>query len=443
MNKKEKAQQLVDVFKNEYSNLNIDKAWDAWCELFALYDTPSAASDKQRMADCIELHSFLQQITNEEVYAITDYGKDRYHAQTDEQTTRKEEYIQLLKPIVSSYLDSLGFYRLYWDYRDEFSAETILEVYHNLKQNKNKYEKGSFANAIEDYLYALNFDADFEFMDSIKKDIFKSANEKLISLYNKFGLDYDILEEAGYNGIDVNLEDLLDNTELHLNVMFATNQEQNYDMSSIVTAFGSWKEPCPRDKTDFDNALTYLIHQQGHTVQEVYDCLSANPGGFSFNYQTNFIESVVDDIVNNSSEGCSELCVLVELSGQDIITFFDMILNNDYYIEFGTDIELGIFNEWSGCGGLLDIQLEKDFVVPIDMIRDIQIEGAGIENNNYTVDSVYGLIGSYWKNSFSFTETKPELVSEDYAQCINKVNQILSEGSNALINLKSKGSSCM
>lgn len=119
MNRKKKAQQFVDVIKNEYNNSNIDKAWKAWCELFALYDTPSTASDEQRMADCVELHSFLQQITNEEVYAITDYGKDRYHAQTEEQTTRKEEYIQLLKPIMANYLNTENCYELYWDYEDE------------------------------------------------------------------------------------------------------------------------------------------------------------------------------------------------------------------------------------------------------------------------------------------------------------------------------------
>lgn len=435
MNKKEKAQQLVDVFKNEYSNLNIDKAWDAWCELFALYDTPLAASDEQRTADCIELHSFLQQITNEEVYAITDYGKERYYALTEEQITRKKEYIQLLKPIMANYLNAENCYELYWDYRDEYPAEKILEAYHKLSSEKT-YKKNAFVYMLENYIYGLNLDEDTELLNLIGKEIGKRSDEKISKLYNEFGLDFNLLKEAGYNGIDVNLEDLLDNTELHLNVMFATAQEQNYDMSSIVTTFGSWRTPCPNDVKDFDNALTYLIHQQGHTVEEIYNCYFANPIGFPYERQTNFVESVVDDIVNNSSDGCSELCVLVKLSGQDIITFFDTVLKGEGNIRFGTDIELGIFNEWSGCGGLLDIQLEKDFVVPVDMIRNIQIEGAGIENNNYTVGSVYGLIGSCWKDSFSFTEIGPELVSEDYVQCINKVNQMLSEGSNALIDLK-------
>lgn len=36
------------------------------------------------MANCIELRNFLQQITNEEVYAITDYGKGLYYTQTEE-----------------------------------------------------------------------------------------------------------------------------------------------------------------------------------------------------------------------------------------------------------------------------------------------------------------------------------------------------------------------
>lgn len=435
MNRKKKAQQFIDVIKNECNNSNIDKAWKAWCELFALYDTPSTTSDEQRMADCIELHSFLQQITNEEVYAITDYGKGRYHAQTEEQTTKKEEYIQLLKPIMANYLNAENCYELYWDYGDEYPAEKILEVYHKLSSEKT-YEKNAFVYMLEDYIYELNLDEDTELLNLISKEIAKHSDEKISEMYNEFGLDFDLLEEAGYNGIDVNLADLLRNTRLHVNVMFATKEEQNYDMSSIVTAFGSWKNPCPNDVKDFDNALTYLIHQQGHTVEDVYDCWFANPQGFPYEHQTNFVESVVDDIVNNSSEGLSELCVLIELTGWDIVTFFEAVLNNQGYIKFEKNTELGIFNEWSGCGGLLEIQLEKDFVIPVDMIRNIQIEGAGKENNNYTVDSVYGLIGSCWKNSFSFTDIEPELVSENYTQCINKLNQMLSEESNALIDLR-------
>lgn len=339
--------------------------------------------------------------------------------------TRKEEYIQLLKPIMENYLNSENCYELYWDYRDEYPTEKILEVYHKLSSEKT-YEKNAFVDELEDYIYELNLDEDTEFLNIINGEITKFSNKRTLELYDEFGLDLELLEKAGYNGIDTNLSDLLDNTRLCANIMFATKEEQNYDMSSIVTSFGSWKAPCPNDVKDFDNALTYLIHQQGHTVGEVYDCLFANPRGFSYKYQTNFVESVVDEIVNNSSEGCSELCVLIELTGWDIVAFFEAVLNNRGYIKFGKNTELGVFNEWSGGGGLLGIQLEKDFVASVDMIRDIQIEGAGKENHNYTVNSVHGLVGSCWKDSFSFTNVDPKLVSEDYTQCVQRINQILS-----------------
>lgn len=78
--KKEKAQILVDQIKNSCTEFNLEEAWTRWCKLFSLYNTPKSASDEQRMADCIELHSFLQQITNEEVYAITDYGKRKTYS---------------------------------------------------------------------------------------------------------------------------------------------------------------------------------------------------------------------------------------------------------------------------------------------------------------------------------------------------------------------------
>lgn len=80
MNKKEKAQILVDKIKNSCAESNLEEAWTCWCELFSLYNTPESASDDERMTDCIELHTFLQQITNEEVYAITDYGKRKTYS---------------------------------------------------------------------------------------------------------------------------------------------------------------------------------------------------------------------------------------------------------------------------------------------------------------------------------------------------------------------------
>lgn len=364
-------------------------------------------------------------------YALGSYTEDRAKAQEVcdklNDAVNKERYIELLKPIVAEHLNDNGYFEIYWDYRDELDARSVLQAY----KNKLKCPEETIEGFIAQQLWELNLDYDFHLYEMVEKDIqdeiSNEGGEELAELYNEYGLEWDYLEEAGYNGVDINLHDLLRNTRLCVNVMFATPCEENYDMSSIITAYGCWKEPCPTEVDDLDNALTYLIHQQGHSVKEIYDCLLGNPRGFTSENSNTFAKSVVNDIVNNTSEHISSVCALVELSGEDIITFFDAVAEGKKYLSFDKTTEIGLFNDWSGAGGLLEIQLDKPFVVPVDMVKNIQIEGAGKENSGYTVNEVYGLIGSCWKDCVSYTDDAPELYQEDMAQVLEEVTKLLEE----------------
>lgn len=340
---------------------------------------------------------------------------------------KRERYIELLKPIVAEHLNENGYFEIYWDYRDELDADTILKAYKNKLKNPEETIEGFIAQQ----LWELNLDYDFHLYEMVEKDIqdeiSNEGGEELAELYNEYGLAFDCLDNVGYNGIDVNLHDLLRNTRICVNVMFATPCEENYDMSSIITAYGCWKEPCPTEVDDLDNALTYLIHQQGHSVKEIYDCLLSNQKGFTSENSNTFAKSVVNDIVNNTSEYISSVCALVELSGEDIITFFETVAEGKGYLSFDKTTEIGLFNDWSGAGGLLEIKLDKPFIVPVGMVNNIQIEGADKENSGYTVDSVYGLIGSCWKDCVSYTDDAPELYQEDMTQVLEEVTKVLEE----------------
>ena len=79
----------------------------------------------------------------------------------------------------------------------------------------------------------------------------------------------------------------------------------------------------------------------------------------------------------------SELGVYISLSGSEITEFCDNLQNGNRYIVVDKDTNIGIFNEWSGTCGYPDNYLEKDFVVPVEMIRNVQIEGAS--KSNYVV----------------------------------------------------------
>lgn len=64
-----------------------------------------------------------------------------------------------------------------------------------------------------------------------------------------------------------------------------------------------------------------------------------------------------------------------------------------------------------------------DTVVPIDMIRNVQIEGASKSEYEYTINEVCGMVGEFWKdNALGYTETEPELVQENLNTVLEEIS---------------------
>lgn len=339
----------------------------------------------------------------------------------------REIYNNFLKSKIKECCNEHGCYVICWDYRDCFEPGDLLCAYEQSK--KHQYKR------IEDYiaeqLIELNMDYDSDLLIAIENDMktqefytkeFESWYEDKCQIFN------DLLEN-GYNGIDINLDELLNNSKYLFNIMFATDEEQNSDMSNIIKTFGSYHLPDfdYMKPDDFDNSLTYLIHQQGHTCKEYFDTLSRNPRGYKMQYECKLIESIVDETVNCSAESMSELTVLVKMNGKEAVEFLNYLINeeNNLNLVFDKNSEIGMFNEWIGTGGLLGIALEKDFIVLKNMIRGFQIEGT--KNQNYTVDEVYGLVGSCWKECMNYTKEEPELMLEDIEETIKHAQYINRE----------------
>ena len=80
-------------------------------------------------------------------------------------------------------------------------------------------------------------------------------------LMNRRGI-WDDLYEAGYTGIDMNLDDLLSRSSFNVNLFFATETEKNFDMGSIVDSFGNdYREPRLED-IDAESWTTPLLPRQ-------------------------------------------------------------------------------------------------------------------------------------------------------------------------------------
>ena len=338
--------------------------------------------------------------------------------------TYKEEYFSFLKDLLKEKCNSDMCCEVYWDYREEISPSTLREAVDNYKEAG--YE--SPIDYIVEQLLGQNIDYDSDMFNDIETEILNCDNEHVVAYFETFGNLREDAYEAGYEGIDVNADEILKRSYFCVNVMFATDAERNFDMGSIVTAFGSYRDPdldyVASEPDVLDNALTYFIHQQGHSVKEVYDCLLDNPRGWGSGSDLSFAQAIVNDIVNNSSEAMSEVTALVKLDGEAFLELIETVDKGERHLTFDKNTDMGIFNEWAGTGGLLEFQLDKPFVVPASMVRGVQIEGA--QNDNYSVDSVYGLVGSCWKETLGYTDEKPVLFEEDLSATVHSVMEFLA-----------------
>lgn len=343
--------------------------------------------------------------------------------------TEKNTYLAYLKKAVKEYCNENGCIEAYWDYRDEASKDTIQDYINNVIGGVN--DVSSLKNIIVEEL-STYYDVFDEYELALTQYLIDNAPNNEIKDYIE-QMDnsslFDDLYDCGYNGVDYNIDQLLSYTTIKVNILFGTDKERDYDMGSIVTAFGNdYQTPFKNwnldnnDVDKLDNAMTYLIHQQGHTVKEVYDCLILNK-----DTNNTFIKDICTDITNNSSEAMSELGVYISLNGRRISDFCDKLQKGNGYIVVDKDTNIGIFNEWSGTCGYPDNYLEKDFVVPVSMIRNIQIEGAK-RKYEYTIDDVCGLAGEFWnENALSYTATAPELVQEDLINTINEIAEYVEK----------------
>lgn len=115
----------------------------------------------------------------------------------------------------------------------------------------------------------------------------------------------------------------------------------------------------------------------------------------------------------------SELCALVRMDAREMLDLIGKRSEAKGSLVLPRDCAtMGIFNQWSGCGGVLDILLEKDAVMPLSMIRGFQIEGQS-DPEGYTVNDVYGLVGSCWKPAQLSDDIETD-VKEDYALVLQK-----------------------
>ena len=308
-----------------------------------------------------------------------------------EENNMEQAMTNWLSEEVKKYCNADGMIETYWDYQDREALND------EVKRYAADFEGGDLIEHIADQMreenWYLNWCDEYEddFFAGIRNDAPTIEDEELRNYVvdRLENMDYtdlrDELEVAGYNGVDDGIESELKNVKVNVNLTLATDDEANYDMSSIITCFGTDYLPVEFDSLDashLDNALTYLIHQQGHTLKEFYDSYLGNADGGKL------LKSIGAEVDNNPAEATCGLTVLVSVNMGE----YGAILSNEGNIEVSADTELGLYNSWIGGGSVFEIALEKPFVFPASMVLHADLDditGTGA----YSVGDTYGTMG--------------------------------------------------
>lgn len=335
----------------------------------------------------------------------------------DGKAANRKAYMDWLRGEIEKWCDENGFFQMEWDYDDSITPDQIIDAWEH-------FEGEGYASPLDylegELLKSPYVDAEDNFYGNYLLRDLDSAPDAVREGWDAAQSIWDDLTEAGYQGIDLNINQLIRQSDFKVNVFFATEAEQNFDMGSIVDCFGNVCTEADIGRAEpvrLDNALSYLVNQQGHSVRELYGELVLNKPSDSA-----LIGSIRCEIGENLSEAMSEVCALVHMEGEAMFDFLNgMERNADSIVLAKDSATMGIFNQWSGCGSALDIQLEKDAIFPFSMVRGFQIEGQPSVQWDYTVGDVYGLTSDCWKDCLTISDIPVKDPREDYDHVISQV----------------------
>lgn len=234
-------------------------------------------------------------------------------------------------------------------------------------------------------------DAEFDARHDINTAISEIVADKL-GINSDEVLDYgelrDLIDDLSAESIPVEIpyDKILDKCEIN---MVALNSNELYSESL------KWEDNQDGEGqlVGVDKEIEEFIKSQGYTVEQFIEAWNTDK-------KDGFLGTLCDEIdetIANGNEG-----VLVFLAKVPLRTAIDMIdaERNNKSVEVSDDSMCGIVNFGDGSGGILGINLVKNYKITDlknwDFVPDVVL--------TYGVDRIYGLSGSAWDQGNFFVE---------------------------------------
>ena len=388
-------------------------------------------------------HAALVPLTPDEQKAFKELAEQALEKDGGVRGTIHYEDKEALEILQKEVKDNPDGYKMYFSYDEKIASDTIADAFEEYKemvltaeQNGTERDYSTFSDYLNQTVYEKwnMFEAQEETLESSFK--YGKSQEQLQAVEDYLDRNdmtlSEALEREGFAGVTYDLNDIVG--EYKMNIMLTTPTEQNSDMSSIPSMFYEGEveglnrllEGMTQEQREdhFDNALTYVIYQQGHTLPEVAEAFLQRKEN-----NNEFVKSVVEELDEFPSYSMAEMTALVTLD-KDGLQVLDQIAKGEGEITFSKNTMIGLYNEWQGTGSQLEIQLEKPLIVPADMVRNVQIEGQKSDYaHGYTVNDVYGLVGECWKGEISKSEeySKVDEIAMTYLEDVSTTRDIIKE----------------
>lgn len=325
---------------------------------------------------------------------------------TEETMENKIENIeQKIKEIIKNeyHPDRDGWIKIYRAYDNEIETETLREI--SKSDNPREFFEGEIHDReLDEY--------DYCYANEIDSSIRKKLTEEEIEIYNaNYEEIRDFIRDNYYFSYD--LDDF--NETVKVNILLDTGNA-NYDFT--CDSYLNWHGD---GKIDKDSSILWLTKWQGKEKEfrkeMLYryraDAELVNKDEAKGNDK--FVDSCINELINIGSD-LGTLTFLVNMPLFDYFKLREAMkaeeeLNDSYTYEnrkgtgtitISKDTMCGLFNSWTGSGSCLDIELDKDVVLPIKAIFTAEIE-TGKSEYGYSVDSVYGFVGSVWDGTVKET----------------------------------------
>lgn len=322
----------------------------------------------------------------------------------------KESIIEEVKKVLEheTYIDKrdsdgrIG-YEVYCDYREELSKDDLAAI------SESDCPMEAFHDVMSEWL--INAE-DYEYSE-------------LLSKLKKNIPDYDEYEEDITNWVQENVYWYMpeDHFNTNVNVVVALDTgDANFDfgLCNVLNYYGDSED----HTLDEISPIRWLAVQQGK-MEELEKALNEDglcqstdfPDTEAGKNYSNFTNSVISELQNSCSH-MNSLIFLVNIKLFDFIKLKELIasekdLNESYHYDerkgkktftVTKKASCGLFDVWGGGGSCLDIELEKDVVIPTKAIWDIWIDfpKCGANGHGYGVDDVYGLTANAWRGEVKF-----------------------------------------